>query len=203
MRSYPVQFEIAGPAAIFTRPDSGASPVSYPAPTCSAAKGMFECVARWKTACIRPTEVRICRPLQYYRYTTNYRGPLRKDDQRKKDNAFQFFATILIDVCYQVKGEVVEINSPPGRENHLHALQDLFRRRLRRGQLHRTPCLGWSEFTPSYFGEWRPETKACEEVDDLLIPSMLHQVFDSLSAGRYAPTFRQGLVIHKGVLSFC
>lgn len=34
---YEVLLEIAGPAAMFTRPDSGAAQVSYPAPTFSAA----------------------------------------------------------------------------------------------------------------------------------------------------------------------
>jgi CRISPR-associated protein Cas5d len=38
---YNVQFEIEGPAAIFVRPDSGASFVSYPVPTYSALKGIF------------------------------------------------------------------------------------------------------------------------------------------------------------------
>ena len=36
---YKVQFVIAGPAAMFTRPDTGATPASYPAPTYLAAKG--------------------------------------------------------------------------------------------------------------------------------------------------------------------
>ena len=56
-RAYPVCFEVAGPAAIFTRPDSGAAFVSYPAPTYSALKGVFECVARWESAYIRPVAV--------------------------------------------------------------------------------------------------------------------------------------------------
>jgi CRISPR-associated protein Cas5d len=45
-KPYEVFFEIAGPAAMFTRPDSGAAQVSYPAPTFSAAKGMFDSIAR-------------------------------------------------------------------------------------------------------------------------------------------------------------
>lgn len=77
-KHYVVAMEIAGPSAMFTRPDTGASMVSYPAPTFSAAKGMFESVARLNTAYIRPTRVEICRPVQYHRYTTNYGGPLRK-----------------------------------------------------------------------------------------------------------------------------
>jgi CRISPR-associated Cas5-like protein len=44
MRTYTVSLDVAGPAAIFTRPDSGASFLSYPAPTYSALKAIFECV---------------------------------------------------------------------------------------------------------------------------------------------------------------
>ena len=38
-----------------------------------------------------------------------------------------------------------------------HAYQEMFNRRLLRGQSYMTPFLGWSEFTLSYFGPF-PET---------------------------------------------
>lgn len=53
MRDYSVGVEIAGPAAIFTRPDFGASFIFYPAQTYSAAKSTLDCVARSKTAHMR------------------------------------------------------------------------------------------------------------------------------------------------------
>ncbi|MDP2365487.1 MAG: CRISPR-associated protein Cas5, partial [Ignavibacteria bacterium] len=102
---YEVQFEIAGPAAMFTRPDTGATPVSYPAPTYSATKGMFESIARIKSAFIKPTRVEICAPIHYHRYTNNYHGPLRKSGT----NNFQLFATILTNVCYRIYGIVEEL----------------------------------------------------------------------------------------------
>ena len=46
MKPYPVQLEISGPTAMWTRPDTGSSPVSYVAPTFSAVKGIFESVYR-------------------------------------------------------------------------------------------------------------------------------------------------------------
>ena len=84
--SYTVVMEIAGPAAMFTRPDTGGSFVSYPAPTYSAAKGIFESIARLKSAYIRPTKVEICRPLQFHRYGTK--------------------AVILVDVCCRLHGVI-------------------------------------------------------------------------------------------------
>ena len=132
--TYSVAMEIEGPAAIFTRPDSGASFVSYPAPTYSAVKGMFECVARWKSAYIQPTRVEICKPIQFQSYATNYGGPLQNPKQIAKKSSYQLSSTILIDVCYKVYGEVTELSSAPGDNNHLHALQELFQRRLKQGR---------------------------------------------------------------------
>jgi len=59
-KKYDVFLEIAGPLAMFTRPDTGAAPVSYPAPTYSAAKGIFESIAWYESAYIKPTKVEIC-----------------------------------------------------------------------------------------------------------------------------------------------
>lgn len=201
MRSYTVSLEVAGPAAIFTRPDTGASFVSYPVPTYSALKGIFECVARWNSAYIRPVRAEICNPIQFQSYATNYRGPLRKSNQLAQGTSYQLFATILIDVCYKVHGVVTEATNAPSGNNHLHALQDLFERRLKQGRLYRTPCLGWAEFVPSYFGPLRETTHVCEGVNEL-IPSMLRRVFSRDFSGEYAPAFEQDVRVERGVLSF-
>ena len=55
MKPYEVSLEISGPTAMWTRPDTGSSPVSYIAPTFSAAKGVFESILRWKSVNIQPT----------------------------------------------------------------------------------------------------------------------------------------------------
>jgi CRISPR-associated protein Cas5d len=199
--NYPVRMEIAGPAAMFTRPDTGGSFVSYPAPTYSAAKGIFESIARLKSAYIRPTRVEICRPLQYHRYATNYRGPLRKDNQLKKDNSYQLITVILADVCYRLYGVVEESTPAPVPTNHLHALQEMFDRRLRKGQCFATPCLGWREFTPSYVGPFREPT-VVEESLTIEVPSMLHSVFDKAVAGSWQPRFVQSARIENGVLEY-
>lgn len=198
---YLVSFEIAGPMAIFTRPDSGATFVSYPAPTFSSLRGMFDCVAWLKTAYIRPRSVEICRPIQFQRYATNYGGPLRKAEQIRTGSSYQLFATILVDVCYRVHGQVRAREASSGVHNHLHYLQEKFERRLKQGRLYRTPCLGWSEFTPSYFGPLRDSTKREASINDE-IPSMLHSVFNAESRGHIGPWFRQNVKIENGVLSF-
>jgi CRISPR-associated Cas5-like protein len=67
MKTYPVQMEISGATAMWPRPDTGSSPVSYVAPTYSAVKGIFESVLRWKSVRVRPVKVEICRPVQFHR----------------------------------------------------------------------------------------------------------------------------------------
>lgn len=201
LHQYPVRMEIAGPAAMFSRPDTGGSFVSYPAPTYSAAKGIFESIARLKSAYIRPTRVEICSPVQFHRYATNYRGPLRKKEQLKKDASYQLIAVILVDVCYRFYGVVEEATPSPVPTNHLHALQEMFERRLRNGQCHATPCLGWKEFTPSYVGAFRGGT-VVESSVTLEVSSMLHSVFDAEVNGKWGPRFVQAARIEKGVLQY-
>jgi CRISPR-associated protein Cas5d len=207
---YKVSFEIAGPAAMFTRPDTGATPVSYPVPTYSAAKAMFEAVARLKSAYISPTKVEICKPIRYESYVTNYGGPLRKLVQIKNDNNYQLIATILVDVCYRIYGEVRGKLSTrggdtkrrkrqrSGHDDHCAKLRDLFTERLKSGQTFYAPCLGWKELVPSYFGEFRPGSSADASID-LTIPSILHSMWED---HLLRPAFRQNWEIVNGVMSY-
>src|SRR5947209_2916304 len=103
-----IALEIEGPAAMFTRPDTGATPISYPVPTYSATKGIFDAVLWRSNIYVRPTRVEVCRPIRYERYVTNYGGPLRKTTQIKENNNYQLIATILVDVCYRLFAEVRE-----------------------------------------------------------------------------------------------
>jgi CRISPR-associated Cas5-like protein len=84
---YPISIEVAGPLAMFARPDTGGTPTSYRAPTWSACKGIFEAIAFLSSgdAWSCPMELEICKPrgahggsIRFQKYTTNYGGPLRK-----------------------------------------------------------------------------------------------------------------------------
>lgn len=201
-KNYQVQMELQGPTAMWTRPDTGSALVSGPIPTFSASKGLFESIARLKSAYIRPTRVEICAPLKTYRYTTNYsQGPLRKGSQIRGGDAFQLPAVVLANVCYRLYGEVEEATPAPGATNHRHALQEMFNRRLQKGQCFRPVCLGWSEFLASYWGPFRDSTKI-ESSINLTVPTMLHSVFDLAVAGKVAPRFVQNVKIENGVLEY-
>lgn len=206
MKSYPVQLEISGPTAMWTRPDTGSSPVSYVAPTFSAVKGIFESVLRWKSVNVRPTKIELCAPVQFHRYTTNYGGPLRASDAMNKGASFQFYTVVLVNVCYRLYADIEEVGRAPDGTFAPHAYQDAFNRRLGNGQWFYTPCLGWKEFAPDYVGPFRPETRICEtENHDL--PTMLRMVFDQMQNGQVKPTFynkrnHPDLRVEKGVLVY-
>jgi CRISPR-associated protein Cas5d len=78
MKVHEIACEVSGPTAMWTRPDTGDAPVSYPAPTLAAVKGIFESIVWLKSAEVVPTRVEICAPLVFHTYSTNYGGPLRK-----------------------------------------------------------------------------------------------------------------------------
>lgn len=211
MKTYPIEFEIAGPMAMFARPDTGASPVSSPAPPWSVCKAWCESVAAFfgterPGAFFSPTAVELWRPVRYEKYKVNYRGPLRKPDAIQKGTSYQLAATVLVDVCYRVHAECVPLGTNETKVNAAHALQDIFNRRLKRGQSKYTPSLGWQEFVPTYFGPPRstaeqPDAPRLQTDIDLLLPAFLLSVWDAPIRGRYRPTFRE-LPIRGGVLEF-
>lgn len=221
MHLYEVEFEIAGPAAMFARPDTGAAPISYPVPTWSACKAMFESVARGvfhmkretdervqPAAFFCPTEVEVLRPIRLEKYVINYRGPLRKSNQISGSASYQLPATILIDVCYRVKALCMRIpDAPDPGGNAPHALQEMFKRRLAQGKSKYAPSLGWKEFLPSYFGPYRPhdednpEAPCLQDDLDLGLPAFLLSVWDRPSNGGYAPIFRE-VILKGGRLAF-
>lgn len=214
MNKYEVQLEIAGNTAMWTRPDTGDCPVSYPAPTYSAVKGIFESILWGPAVQVLPTKVEICAPLQYHNYQTNYGGPLRKSGVVATGGGFQLLATVLIDVCYRLYAEAVPVSKnnknriPDGARrwdgkttSPGHAYQDIFNRRIKRGQCFTMPCLGWKEFGPDYFGPFREKTQVQENINTGL-PSMLREVFSKGYQSEVAFSFDQNIMIKNGVLEF-
>lgn len=213
MRNYEVRLEISGPTAMWTRPDSGDCPVSYPVPTYSAVKGIFEAILFIQAVEVVPRAVEICAPIVYHTYNTNYGGPLRKPDQTNKGASYQLLASVLANPCYRLYADILpndKTNSGISRKTEdwlkrttspAHAYQEIFNRRLKRGQSHYIPCLGWKEFTPDYVGPFRPETLVCSDIN-MTLPSMLRQIFpDGLNSGvRFV--YDQNVRISNGVLEF-
>lgn len=212
--TYPIQLEIAGNTAMWTRPDTGDCPVSYPVPTFSAVKGIFESILWGPAVQIVPIKVEICMPLQYHNYQTNYGGPLRKSRLVQSGDGFQLLATVLIDVCYRLYAEIIPVarqlknripesakkwdakTTSPG-----HAYQEIFNRRLNRGQCFFVPFLGWKEFGSSYWGFFRANT-VVQKNTSIVIPSMVREAFSQGYASDVAFSFNQNVVIKNGTLIF-
>jgi CRISPR-associated protein Cas5d len=205
--------EVEGNTAMWTRPDSGDCPCSYPAPTVSAVRALFESVLWGPDILIIPRKVELCSKPRFHSYVTNYGGPLRSAVSVKKGNNYQLYATVLVDACYRLYADVI---SNPNKQNLStaalnwdrkttspgHAYKEIFERRLKRGQSYGTISLGWSEFTASYFGPFREETKVCTELSDIIIPSMLREVFPDGYCSDYRAIYDNNLCIHQGVLIY-
>lgn len=211
--NYQVKMEIAGNTAMWTRPDTGDCPVSYPAPTYSAVKAIFESILWGPDIEIIPIKTELCAPIQYHSYVTNYGGPLRSSTSFKAGNNYQLFATVLIDVCYRLYAEVIPNNDKCKLpENALqwdrkttspgHAYKEIFERRLKHSQCYGIPFLGWKEFTPSYFGEFRESTKVLSDMPAVTISSMLRQVFSDGYDSPISYEYDNNLVIQNGVLKY-
>lgn len=214
-KHYEVNLEISGPTAMWTRPDTGDSPVSYPGPTYSATKGIFESILWIQAVEIVPVKVEICSPIVFHTYVTNYGGPLRKSRIMKTGSSYQLLATVLVNVCYRLHAEVHAISSAERRlsnrtkawmaktSNPAHAYQEIFGRRIANGQCHSIPCLGWKEFVPDYVGRIREYTSVQRDIN-LAIPSMASTVFLLDKTDRIIPTFtsRANVQIREGVLLY-
>lgn len=212
-KAYPIEMEIAGNTALWTRPDTGDSPCSYPAPTYSAVRALFESVLWGPAVKIIPRKVELCTVPKFHSYATNYGGPLRKPVSIKDGNNYQLYATVLVDVCYRLYADVVpnpdKSNMPHSAQewdkkttSPGHAYHEIFCRRLMRGQSYSTLSLGWSEFTASYFGPFRSETSVCTKLPDIKIPSMLREVFPDGYKTDHRAVYDKDVCIHNGVLIY-
>ena len=213
MSKYSLSLEISGPTAMWTRPDSGDCPVSYPVPTYSAVKGIFEAILFNQAVEVVPTRIEVCTPVVYHTYNTNYGGPLRKNDQINKGASYQLLASVLCNVNYRLYADAQRCTKTNGgmslktkewlnrTTSPGHAYQAMFNRRLHRGQSHYVPCLGWKEFAPDYVGPFRAETEIFTDLN-ISLSSMLRQVYpDGLYSGiRFV--YDQNVTITNGVLEF-
>ena len=214
-KHYEVSLEISGPTAMWTRPDTGDAPVSYPAPTYSAVKGIFESILWIQAVEIVPVKVEICSPIVFHTYVTNYGGPLRKSRIMKNGSSYQLLATVLLNVCYRLHAEVQVVTWAGSRlsdrtkawvaktTNPAHAYQEIFERRVANGQCHSIPCLGWKEFVPDYVGPLRKCTSVQRDIN-LVIPSMASTVFLADKVGRMTTTFttKANTQVREGVLQY-
>jgi len=211
---YPISMEIEGRTAMFANPAAGSDGCSYPAPTKSAVKGIFEQVFFCPFVRVVPTRVEICKPVKTMFASFSSHSSSRKHELVKKDNACIIRETVLFDVCYKMYGYVQNLDpkNVVGHAsekamaferqytNHAHSYACQFERRLRRGQCFRIPVLGRSECICDWFGPLRDSTKPYPV--HVAIPSMLIECFsEEVHGSRVEPKFAD-VQITEGVLEY-
>ena len=201
----PIQVEVWGDYACFTRPEMKTERVSYDVMTPSAARGLLDSLywhpgLRWVI-----DRIHVCAPIRF----TNIRRNEVKDvisARRAKtvmekgqgelylaasESIQQRAAMVLRDVHYVIDAhfDMTDAAAPgdnPGK------FQDILRRRLRKGQCYHQPCFGCREF-PANFREWPgggiPALKVTQDLG-----FMLHSLDYSDPANIRSQFFRAKLV---------
>jgi CRISPR-associated protein Cas5d len=163
---------VRGQFACFTRPEFKTERLSYEVLTPSAARGILEAIL-WKPAIYWDIRrIRLLSPVrfvQFKRNEVNSRVATPKAATASRTGAVidNYFAdedraqrntVALRDVDYAIDAEIV-MTSRAGSGDNPTKFDEMFRRRLERGQFHMQPYLGCREFpamVESYAGDPPP-----------------------------------------------
>ncbi|NOK18603.1 type I-C CRISPR-associated protein Cas5c [Corallococcus carmarthensis] len=138
-----------GPMACFSRPEMKVERVSYEVMTPSAARGLLESVL-WKPAIRwRVQEITVLAPIAW----TSFR---RNEVKQRMSEGVMFFAddpdrraqrntVALRDVDYVVSASF-RMTERAGPEDSVRKFEEMFERRLEKGQTFQAPYLGCREF---------------------------------------------------------
>jgi CRISPR-associated protein Cas5d len=183
------QVRIRGEYACITRPEFKSERVSYEVLTPSAARGILEAIL-WKPAIQwhirRIMLLKPVRLIQFKRNEVNSRLSVRNASQAMKSGEpWDYYAdedraqrntVALRDVDFAIEAEM-RMTSRRGLDDNPAKFDEMFRRRLQRGQCHMQPYLGCREF-PCSFEPYTGDPPPIPESRDLGI--MLHDLkFDS------------------------
>jgi CRISPR-associated protein Cas5d len=186
------EVRVRGQFACFTRPEFKTERLSYEVLTPSAARGVLEAIL-WKPAIFwHIRRIRLLSPIQFVQFKRNevnsrVATPKAATASRTGAGIEDYFAdedraqrntVALRDVDYAVDAEMV-MTSRAGSDDNPRKFDEMFRRRLERGQFHMQPYLGCREFpaiVEPYTGDPPP---LGEESRDLGM--MLHDIRYSLA----------------------
>ncbi len=153
-----------GGIACFTRPEMKVERVSYEVMTPAASRGVLEAVL-WKPAIEwRIHAIEVLAPIHWIsfrRNEVNSRASLDKTRIVVDDDRAQRNTVALRDVDYVVHASFV-LTPRAGDSDNIRKFEEMFERRLEKGQHHYSPFLGCREFaatlepaadTPPPFGE--------------------------------------------------
>ncbi len=155
---------VRGPMACFTRPELKVERVSYEVMTPSAARGVLEAVL-WKPAIEwRVHAIEVLRPICWIsvrrnevksRAVPSSRGIVVDDDRAQRNTV------ALRDVDYVIRASFA-MTPRAGADDNPRKFEEMFIRRLQRGQQHSPPFLGCREFAAAV----EPGDGAPQPIDD-------------------------------------
>ena len=195
---YPFAFEISGILAAFCQSDAWPYSITYPFPTLSACEGMVKNIAVISQARAVVTRLEICKPVRYYDYSFLNTTVNRFNN----DGCDRLTITCLFDVCYRIYGHTRSLPSSGTvvTTNPAHAYQEILLRRIKQGKYRCVPCLGPRDFTPSYFGEFRPNTTV--QPFNLVVPHMTVRTFSSFKGNGVWSPVEAPVVAKDGVVDY-
>jgi CRISPR-associated protein Cas5d len=153
-----------GPLACFTRPEMKVERVSYEVMTPSAARGILEAIV-WKPAIAWEIRwIEVCAPIRWTSFRRNEvnskmslkAGEIIADEDRAQRNT-----VALRDVDYVVEANF-RMTGLAGEGDTVRKFEEMFERRLEKGQYHHAPSLGCREFAAIV----EPATESLRPLDD-------------------------------------
>jgi len=137
-----------GDIACFTRPETKVERVSYEVMTPAAARGLLEAVL-WKPAIAwRIHAIEVLAPVRWIsvrRNEVNSRASLEKRMILVDEDRAQRNTVALRDVDYVIHASFV-MTSRAGDADNVRKFEEMFERRIEKGQHHSAPFLGCREF---------------------------------------------------------
>jgi CRISPR-associated protein Cas5d len=200
----PLQVQVWGDFACFTRPEMKVERVSYPVMTPSAARGVLEAIF-WKPEFTwRLHEIAVLRPVRSFSILRNEMNSRQSDRTARgwiekgggyaaDDDRAQRHTLALRGVAYRI---TASIELRPHATDDVAKYRDQFQRRVRDGRCFATPYLGCREFSAS-FGPAGGE-HAIDVSEDL--GSMLLDIdYEPGGGGRGTPRFFSAR-LERGIL---
>lgn len=165
--SKPLLLRARGPMACFTRPEMKAERVSYEVMTPGAARGLCEAVL-WKPAirwCIH--QIAVLAPIRwtsFRRNEVNSRASPKVELYLADEDRAQRNTVALRDVDYLITASF-EMTPEAGETDNVRKFEEMFERRVEKGQRFHQPYLGCREFAASVTPADGSEKPIDREVD--------------------------------------
>ncbi len=151
-RSGPFRLKVWGRNACFTRPEMKVERVSYDVITPSAARGALEAIL-WKPAITWVVErIDVLAPIRWESVRRNEVGSVmspRSNGLFIEEQRQQRAGLFLRDVAYTIHARF-EMTDKAGPEDNLTKFQEMFLRRVEKGQCFHRPYLGCREFAADF-----------------------------------------------------